>query len=219
MTSRDKAFKIIVNDTSIFQLELPQSKQKQLNKQIQPESRCPELLANYCDFLLRRNQIKKLTEDEIKEKLVNVVTLLKYVQNKDVFMKYHKAHLTRRLILELSSDQELEELTIIMLKDIGMPPEYINKLMQMFKDIKVSNDINEKFKEIARNNLNNNITADVNIKILNTGAWSRSSDKVAVSLPRVLEDYIPEVEKFYKNQHSGRKLTWHHMMSNGIVSL
>ena len=36
-----------------------------------------------------------------------------------------------------------------------MPPEYINKLSQMFKDIKVSDDINEKFKEISKNNLNN----------------------------------------------------------------
>jgi cullin-5 len=35
-----------------------------------------------------------------------------------------------------------------------MPPEYINKLSQMFKDIKVSDDINEKFKEIQKNNLN-----------------------------------------------------------------
>ena len=53
--------------------------------------------------------------------------------------------------------------------------------------------------------------------MLNAGAWSRSSDKVAVTLPPELEDYIPEVEKFYKSQHNGRKLTWHHLMSNGIV--
>lgn len=57
----------------------------------------------------------------------------------------------------------------------------------------------------------------INIKILNAGAWSRSSDKVAVTLPPELEDYIPEVEKFYKTEHNGRKLTWHHLMSNGIV--
>ena len=31
-------------------------------------------------------------------------------------MKYHKAHLTRRLILEISNDQEMEEQTVIMLK-------------------------------------------------------------------------------------------------------
>jgi cullin 5 len=214
MNSRDKAFKSIVNDTSIFQLDLPS-----VNQKTKPESRCPELLANYCDVLLRRNQNKKLTEDEVKEKLTNVVTLLKYVQNKDVFMKYHKAHLTRRLILEMSNDQEMEEQMVIMLKEIGMPPEYINKLTQMFKDIKVSNDINDKFKGVARNNLNNSSLADcINIKILNAGAWSRSSDKVAVTLPPELEDYIPEVEKFYKNEHSGRKLTWHHLMSNGVIN-
>ena len=35
--------------------------------------------------------------------------VLKYVQNKDVFMRYHKAHLTRRLILDISADSETEE--------------------------------------------------------------------------------------------------------------
>lgn len=34
---------------------------------------------------------------------------MKYVQNKDVFMRYHKAHLTRRLILDISADSEIEE--------------------------------------------------------------------------------------------------------------
>jgi len=33
-----------------------------------------------------------------------------------------------------------------------------------------------------------------------------------------LEDYIPEVEDFYKKKHSGRKLQWYHHMSNGTVS-
>lgn len=31
------------------------------------------------------------------------------MQNKDVFMRYHKTHLTRRLILETSADSEKEE--------------------------------------------------------------------------------------------------------------
>lgn len=107
----------------------------------QPESKCPELLANYCDMLLRKTPLsKKLTSEEIELKLKEVVSLcfqdrlcshltsfeassrnlfvlsflsqllvLKYVQNKDVFMRYHKAHLTRRLILDISADSEIEE--------------------------------------------------------------------------------------------------------------
>lgn len=58
----------------------------------------------------------------------------------------------------------------------------------------------------------------INIKILNAGAWSRSSDRVTVTLPMELEDYIPQVEEFYRMKHNGRKLQWHHLMSNGIVS-
>ncbi len=76
----------------------------------QPESRCPELLANYCDMLLRKTPLsKKLTSDEIESRLRDVLLVLKYVQNKDVFMRFHKAHLTRRLILDTSADSEKEE--------------------------------------------------------------------------------------------------------------
>lgn len=41
---------------------------------MQPESRCPELLANYCDMLLRKTPLsRKLTSDEIELKLKEVV--------------------------------------------------------------------------------------------------------------------------------------------------
>ena len=57
----------------------------------------------------------------------------------------------------------------------------------------------------------------VNMKVLNAGAWSRSSERVPVSLPTELEDFIPGVEEFYRQKHNGRKLYWHHIMSNGVV--
>ena len=53
--------------------------------------------------------------------------------------------------------------------------------------------------------------------MLNAGAWSRSSERVPVTLPRELEDFIPEVEQFYRERHQGRKLHWHHILSNGVV--
>ncbi len=74
--------------------------------------------------------------------------------------------------------------------------------------------------------------------MLNAGAWSRSSERVPVSLPTEvraralcsphsvalilppqLDDFIPDCEEFYKQKHNGRKLYWHHMMSNGVVSI
>uniref|UniRef100_A0A8C7FD08 Cullin-5 n=1 Tax=Oncorhynchus kisutch TaxID=8019 RepID=A0A8C7FD08_ONCKI len=218
LTARDKAYKAVVNDATIFKLELP-LKQKGVGLKTQPESKCPELLANYCDMLLRKTTLsKKLTSEEIELKLKEVLLVLKYVQNKDVFMRYHKAHLTRRLILDISADSEIEENMVEWLREVGMPADYVNKLARMFQDIKVSDDLNQVFKEMHKHNKLALPADSVNIKILNAGAWSRSSEKVFVSLPTELEDLIPEVEDFYKRNHSGRKLHWHHLMSNGIVS-
>ena len=117
LTSRDKAYKKVVNDTSIFKLDLPY-KTGASNK-TQPESKCPELLANYCDMLLRKTPLsKKLTSDEVEAKLTDVLLVLKYVQNKDVFMRFHKAHLTRRLILDTSADSEKEENMVEWLREV-----------------------------------------------------------------------------------------------------
>ncbi|XP_037126109.1 cullin-5 isoform X1 [Syngnathus acus] len=218
LTARDKAYKAVVNDATIFKLELPM-KQKGAGLKTQPESKCPELLANYCDMLLRKTPLsKKLTSEEIEAKLKEVLLVLKYVQNKDVFMRYHKAHLTRRLILDISADSEIEENMVEWLREVGMPADYVNKLARMFQDIKVSEDLNQSFKEMHKHNKLALPADSVNIKILNAGAWSRSSEKVFVSLPTELEDLIPEVEDFYKKNHSGRKLHWHHLMSNGIIT-
>jgi cullin-5 len=100
LTARDKAYKLVVNDSSVFKLDLPMrqgaggaslvppapiigtiaslgsglNSKPANNNNGQPESKCPELLANYCDMLLRKTPLsKKLTSDEIESKLRDVV--------------------------------------------------------------------------------------------------------------------------------------------------
>lgn len=208
-----------MNDTSVFKLELNTKSKAATTSaaaKLQAESRCPELLANYCDMLLRKTPLsRKLTSDEIESKLREVLLVLKYVQNKDVFMRYHKAHLTRRLILDTSADSEKEENMVEWLREVGMPADYVNKLARMFQDIKVSEDLNQQFKDVQKSN--GPLPDSINIKILNAGAWARGSERVQVSLPLELEDIIPEVEEFYRSKHNGRKLRWYHHMSNGTV--
>ena len=64
--------------------------------------------------------------------------------------RYHKAHLTRRLILDTSADNEKEENMVEWLREVGMPADYVNKLARMFQDIKVSDDLNQNFKDAYR---------------------------------------------------------------------
>ena len=73
LTSRDKAYKKVVNDTTVFKLELPTS--RTATTRTAPESKCPELLALFCDQLLRKSPLsKKMTPQEIEEKLKNLVS-------------------------------------------------------------------------------------------------------------------------------------------------
>ena len=74
-----QAYKHVVNDTSVFRLELP-SKNKGVGAKTHPESKCPELLANYCDMLLRKTPLsKKLTSEEVEKKLRDVVSIIAYL--------------------------------------------------------------------------------------------------------------------------------------------
>ena len=75
---------------------------------------------------------------------------MKYVSNKDVFMLFYKAHLTRRLILQTSADNEIEEEMLNQLRDAGMPVEWMNSLRSMFQDIAISKDLNNQFKDAKR---------------------------------------------------------------------
>lgn len=123
------------------------------------------------------------------------------------------AMLPNRLILDSSADSEKEEDMVEWLREVGMPADYVNKLARMFQDIKVSEDLNAQFRTSSTRRHD-----AINIKILNAGAWAQCTERVSVSLPLELEDYIPEVEEFYKKTHSGRKLQWYHHMSNGTIT-
>lgn len=79
-------------------------------------------------------------------------------------MRYHKAHLTRRLILDTTTDSEKEENMVDMLREVGMPADFVNKLARMFQDIKVSQDLNQQFKEQCRAAIADSINIKVSIR-------------------------------------------------------
>lgn len=53
-------------------------------------------------------------------------------------MRFHRAHLSRRLILEMSADQEKEEMMVTKLRECGMPSDAVNKLSRMLQDIELN---------------------------------------------------------------------------------
>ncbi len=109
--------------------------------------------------------------------------MLKYVQDRLLFIRLYKAHLTRRLLLDASVDLVCEEQMVGRLRDVGMPADALNSLGRMFSDLTVSEDFNRQFRAAAaaQAQKEGGECADlgassqlVTVKVLNSKAWSTS---------------------------------------------
>lgn len=80
------------------------------------QCRSAELVAKYCDSLLKKS---KTTEIEIDSKLTSSITIFKYIEDKDVYQKFYSRMLAKRLIHEQSQSMDTEEAMINRLKVSG----------------------------------------------------------------------------------------------------
>lgn len=177
----------------------------------------PELLAKYCDSLLKKNT-KNFTEAEIEEKLNNVITIFKYLDDKDVFQKFYSKLLAKRLIHSLSASMDMEEGMITKLK-LACGYEYTNKLHRMFTDMTISADLNGKFTNFLKSS-NTNVGINFSLLVLQSGAWPLGQSTVpTVNLPDEFCKSVTTFETFYNNMFNGRKLTWLQHLSNGEIKI
>lgn len=179
-----------------------------INHRVNTKAPCrsPELLAKYCDSLLRKSS-KEFTENEIDDKLLSCITIFKYLDDKDYFHKFFHKMLSRRLIGFLSFSMYAEENMINRLRH-ACGYEFTNKFHRMFTDMNVSEDLNEKFSTSCREE-NNQLGVEFSILILQAGAWPiAQSNLPTFSLPQELEKSVRIFEVFYNKSYSGRKLTW-----------
>uniref|UniRef100_A0A0A9YGX7 Cullin-2 n=1 Tax=Lygus hesperus TaxID=30085 RepID=A0A0A9YGX7_LYGHE len=190
-----------------------------INYKINPKQPCrsPELLAKYCDTLLKKSS-KGLSESEIDDRLANSITIFKYIDDKDVFQKFYSRMLARRLIHQQSQSMDAEEAMINRLKQ-ACGYEFTNKLHRMFTDISVSNDLNNKFSAFLKND-NIDLGINFSIYVLQAGAWPLGqANLTSFVLPQELVKSVQMFENFYHSHFSGRKLTWLHHLCQGELKL
>jgi len=180
-------------------------------------SKSPELLARYCDSLLKKSS-KGISETEIDDKLASSITIFKYLDDKDVFQKFYSRSLGKRLIHMQSHSMDMEEAMINRLKQ-ACGYEFTSKFHRMFTDILTAEDLNSKFTRFLGNS-NTEVGINYFIRVLQQGAWPLSNSGLTpIAVPIQLEKTVQMFEAFYSKQFSGRKLTWLHHLSNGDVKL
>uniref|UniRef100_A0AAQ6A951 Cullin family profile domain-containing protein n=1 Tax=Amphiprion ocellaris TaxID=80972 RepID=A0AAQ6A951_AMPOC len=108
-------------------------------------SRSPEYLSLFIDDKLKKG-VKGLTEQEVESILDKAMVLFRFMQEKDVFERYYKQHLGRRLLSNKSVSDDSEKNMISKLKtECGC--QFTSKLEGMFRDMSISNTTMDEFRQ------------------------------------------------------------------------
>jgi cullin 1 len=97
-------------------------------------TRSPELLAQYVDLLLRKNNKTVLEDRQMEAAMEKVMNVFKYIDDKDVFRSFYTRRLSKRLIHGVSQSDEAEANMIAKLKQ-ACGFEYTSKLQRMFTGV------------------------------------------------------------------------------------
>ncbi|KAK3706381.1 ubiquitin ligase (cullin) of SCF [Vermiconidia calcicola] len=172
-------------------------------------TRSPEMLAKHADNVLKRST--KATEEDDMEKMLNqVMTVFKYIEDKDVFQKFYSKHLAKRLVNGTSASGDAETSMISKLKDAS-GFEYTNKLQRMFQDMQTSKDLNNAYEDWRSQNIDKEDRKDdidAYYQILGTGFWPLQPPTTPFVPPQSIVKTYERFQNFYSNKHGGRKLTW-----------
>ena len=112
------------------------------------DARAASCLAVYVDDLLRQG-LRGCSELEMERQLSNVVTVFRYLSDKDVFESYYKQHLAKRLLTGRSVGDSAERSMVGQLKaECGY--QFTSKLEGMFNDMAISKDTRDSYKKHKR---------------------------------------------------------------------
>ncbi|KAI1702469.1 cullin family domain-containing protein [Ditylenchus destructor] len=173
-------------------------------------SRSPEYLSLYIDDKLKKG-LKSMNEGEAENVLDKAMILFKYLQEKDVFERYYKQHLAKRLLLGKSISDDAEKSMISKLKtECGC--QFTSKLEGMFRDMELSNSVMNEYRE---SNMERN-DVDLSVRVLTKVYWPTSQVPMC-NLPPAAEVAFKQFEKFYLSKHNGRKIALNPCLGNADI--
>lgn len=201
-------------------------------------SKVGEMTAKYMDLLLRQGlkgvpqslaadakdreiserQGEASTGDqdaELNWQLEQALELFRFIEGKDVFEAFYKKDLARRLLLARSASQDAERNMLAKLKE-ECGNSFTHNLEQMFKDqalvpeqMKSYNAWVESTHKPGRLGLS--------VSVLSAAAWPTYPD-VEVTVPPEVTRQIETFDRYYKQRHTGRRLTWKHSLAHSVVT-
>jgi len=186
---------------------------KAFDDTINANERFPEYLSLYIDSKLKKGK-QQILETEFDVLFDQVIALFRHLREKDIFEKYYKNHLAKRLLGQKSQSDEAEKSFISKLKtEFGY--QFTTKLEGMFSDMRISRENMESYKNSLQLQ---GITPpiDLSVQVLTTGYWPINLT-LNINVPSELEKACTIFKDFYLNSHTGRRLTWQFNMGTADI--
>uniref|UniRef100_A0A8C4Q7Q7 Cullin 3b n=1 Tax=Eptatretus burgeri TaxID=7764 RepID=A0A8C4Q7Q7_EPTBU len=179
-------------------------------------ARSPEYLSLFIDDKLKKG-VKGLSEQEVEAILDKAMILFRFLQEKDVFERYYKQHLARRLLTNKSVSDDSEKNMISKLKtECGC--QFTSKLEGMFKDMSISNTTMEEFRQHLQITGTSLHGVDLTVRVLTTGYWPTQAATPKCNVPHASRHAFEVFRRFYLAKHSGRQLTLQHHMGSADLN-
>ncbi|XP_075486880.1 cullin-1-like [Primulina tabacum] len=202
-------FMAYVNDCflnhTLFHKALKEAFEVFCNKGVAGSSNA-ELLATFCDNILKKGGSEKLSDEAIEETLEKVVKLLAYISDKDLFAEFYRKKLARRLLFDKSANDEHERSILTKLKQ-QCGGQFTSKMEGMVMDLTLARENQASFEEYLSNNVNVNPGIDLTVTVLTTGFWP-SYKSFDLNLPAEMVKCVEVFRDFYQTKTKHRKLTW-----------
>ncbi|KAK9945610.1 hypothetical protein M0R45_011117 [Rubus argutus] len=190
---------------SLFHKALKEAFEVFCNKAVSGSSSA-ELLAGFCDNILKKGGSEKLSDEAIEETLEKVVKLLAYISDKDLFAEFYRKKLARRLLFDRSANEDHEKSILTKLKQ-QCGGQFTSKMEGMVTDLTVARDNQVNFEEYLNNNENVSPGMDLTVTVLTTGYWP-SYKSFDLNLPEEMVRCVEVFKAFYETKTKHRKLTW-----------
>ncbi|KAJ8031130.1 Cullin-3-B [Holothuria leucospilota] len=165
----------------------------------------PEYLSLFIDDKLKKG-VKGLSEQEVEAILDKSMVLFRFLQEKDIFERYYKQHLAKRLLLNKSVSDDSEKNMISKLKtECGC--QFTSKLEGMFKDMTLSNTFMDEFKNHVQSADIKMYGVDLNVRVLTTGFWPTQASAKQCGIPAAARYAFEAYKRFYLSKHTGRQVS------------
>lgn len=200
------------NGNTVFQKALKDAFEVFINKESASKYSNAELISTYCDRLLKGG-IERMDDAATEDALEKVVQLFAFITDKDLFGEIYRNHLSKRLLSQRSSSNDLERSMISKLK-LRCGAQYTSKMEGMLGDLTVAADHQRDFEKflVGRPAL----PIEFTVQILTTGFWP-SYKHTDVPLPPELTICQGVFREYYDTKTSHRKLTWNYTLGQATV--